>query len=72
MSEVLSMMLHGSGECAEVHWRFLGLSIPGWTLIVFVLFGLAFVARLISTIVLKTHIGKLHAEVSTSKQGTLM
>lgn len=71
MSEVLSMMLHGSGECAEVHWRFLGLSIPGWTLIMFVGFGLAFAARLIATMVLKTYLGKLHAEVSTSKQSTL-
>lgn len=31
--EVLSIVLSGSGECAEVSWRFLGLTIPGWTLI---------------------------------------
>ncbi len=29
--EVLSEVLYGSGECAEVYWRFLGLSMPGWT-----------------------------------------
>lgn len=34
--EVLSMVLKGSGECAEVSWRFLGLSIPEWTLVAFV------------------------------------
>jgi len=36
-------VLHGSGECAKVEWQFLGLSIPGWTLITFsgfILFGL--------------------------------
>ena len=29
--QVLSEVLYGSGECAEVYWRFLGLSMPGWT-----------------------------------------
>lgn len=42
LSEALSMVFRGSGECAEVLWTFLGLSIPGWTLVIFVgmtLFG---------------------------------
>lgn len=34
--EVVSKVLRGSGECAEVSWRFLGLSIPEWTLIAFI------------------------------------
>ncbi len=29
----------GSGECAKVDWAFLGLSMPSWTLICFVLLG---------------------------------
>ncbi len=37
--EALEMVLGGSGECAEVSWMFLGLSIPGWTLIVFSIFA---------------------------------
>lgn len=37
--EVLSTVLSGSGECAEVSWRFLGLTIPGWTLIAFLILG---------------------------------
>lgn len=37
LSEALSIILKGSGECAEVHWRFLGLSIPGWTFIFFIM-----------------------------------
>lgn len=37
--ETLKVMLTGDGNCAEVSWTFLGLSIPGWMLIAFV--GLA-------------------------------
>jgi disulfide bond formation protein DsbB len=33
LSEVLVKVLTGSGECAQVTWRFLGLSMPGWVLI---------------------------------------
>jgi disulfide bond formation protein DsbB len=43
LSEALQLVLRGSGECAKVEWQFLGLSIPGWTLIAFsgfILFGL--------------------------------
>lgn len=33
----LGTVFAGSGDCAEVHWHFLGLTMPGWTLIWFVL-----------------------------------
>jgi disulfide bond formation protein DsbB len=33
LRETLAMVLSGSGECANVEWRFLGLSIPAWVLI---------------------------------------
>ena len=36
LSEVFSLVLRGSGECAEAGWRFLGLTIPAWTLLWFV------------------------------------
>lgn len=39
LSEALGMIFKGSGECAEIHWQFLGLSMPGWTLIWFVGLG---------------------------------
>lgn len=32
-SEVLVKVLTGSGECAKVTWRFLGLAMPAWVLI---------------------------------------
>lgn len=38
--ETVSMVLSGSGECAEVD-RVLGLSIPWWTLAAFVVLGVA-------------------------------
>ena len=38
-TQVLEMVLRGSGECAEVQWTFLSLSIPEWTLLLFVLFA---------------------------------
>ncbi|UTW44537.1 disulfide bond formation protein B [bacterium SCSIO 12696] len=38
----LDKLLRGDGNCAEVQWTFLGLSIPGWTLVCFI--GLAALA----------------------------
>lgn len=40
LAEVINTVLSGSGECAEVDWSFLGLSIAGWALPMFVLLGL--------------------------------
>lgn len=38
----LAELLKGDGNCADVQWVFLGLSIPGWTFIAFIgLAGLA-------------------------------
>ena len=38
-SEVLVKVLTGSGECAKITWRFLGLAMPAWVLISVVLLG---------------------------------
>jgi disulfide bond formation protein DsbB len=38
--EALTVLLQGDGNCAESVWSFLGLTIPGWTLVAFIgLFG---------------------------------
>ncbi|MCK5830915.1 MAG: disulfide bond formation protein B [Methylococcales bacterium] len=37
--DTVKLMLNGTGDCAEVLWTFLGISIPGWTLVAFL--GLA-------------------------------
>ena len=33
LTQVLSKVLTGSGECAKIDWRFLGLAMPAWVLI---------------------------------------
>ena len=40
LGETLEMVFTGSGECAKVSWAFLGLSIPTWSLIWFVILGI--------------------------------
>ncbi|MFT7413663.1 MAG: disulfide bond formation protein DsbB [Methylophagaceae bacterium] len=37
LGDTINMVLRGSGECAEVLWTFIGISIPGWTLLAFIL-----------------------------------
>jgi protein dithiol:quinone oxidoreductase len=44
--QVFRNVLQGSGECAEVGWTFLRLSIPEWTLICFVLFAIMAIFQL--------------------------
>ncbi|MBN1378598.1 MAG: disulfide bond formation protein B [Gammaproteobacteria bacterium] len=34
--DALQIIFSGSGECAEVQWTLLGLTIPGWTLVAFI------------------------------------
>lgn len=43
-SRMIEKVLSGSGECANVDWNFLGLTIPGWALLWFVLLGIWIVA----------------------------
>ena len=37
LTDVVRKVLTGSGECARVDWTFLGLSMPAWSLLWFVL-----------------------------------
>jgi disulfide bond formation protein DsbB len=39
LTDVLVKVLTGSGECAKVEWRFLGLAMPAWALIAAVALG---------------------------------
>lgn len=39
--DMLRMVLSGSGECAEVQWEFLGLSIPEYSVIYFLLLSIS-------------------------------
>jgi disulfide bond formation protein DsbB len=48
--DAMKMIISGSGECAEVHWTFLSLSIAEWSL---VCFSLIVIATLLVTFVFK-------------------
>jgi disulfide bond formation protein DsbB len=37
LTETLRMVFSGAGECAEVVWSLLGISVPGWALVCFVI-----------------------------------
>lgn len=50
LREVLSIAIRGTGDCAEVLWRFLGLSIAGWTAIFFTLITVIGLAILVGAI----------------------
>ena len=39
LGQALQKILAGSGECAEASWRFLGVTIAGWSLVWFVVLG---------------------------------
>ena len=39
LTDVLVKVLTGSGECAKIEWRFLGLAMPAWVLIAAVVLG---------------------------------
>ena len=41
LKDALSMIFQGSGECAEVSWRLLGLSMPTWVIISLIALGAA-------------------------------
>ncbi len=39
LTDVLVKVLTGSGECAKIEWRFLGLAMPAWVLIAAIALG---------------------------------
>lgn len=39
LSQALPKIFAGTGSCSAVHWKFLGLSIPEWALVWFVIFA---------------------------------
>jgi disulfide bond formation protein DsbB len=44
--EVITTVFQGSGECADASWQFLGLTIPGWSLVIFVILLIVAVVQL--------------------------
>jgi disulfide bond formation protein DsbB len=46
VADVLREVFYGSGECAEVIWSFLGISMPGWTFIWYAVFTIGTITLL--------------------------
>lgn len=51
MREVLTVVLAGNGDCSMIDWSFLGLSIPAWTAVLFLL--ILFIQMIILNKILK-------------------
>ena len=47
LGQVFAEVFYGSGECAEVSWAFLGLSMPGWTFLWYTAFTVGTIIVLI-------------------------
>ncbi|PZP57875.1 MAG: disulfide bond formation protein B [Azospira oryzae] len=47
LSETLALVFRGSGECSDTQWSFLGLTLPGWSLVFYLVLAALgiFVAR---------------------------
>ncbi len=45
LSKTIELLLSGTGECAEILWTFLGLSIPAWTFVAFILLAAVNIAQ---------------------------
>lgn len=50
LTDAFQMIFSGSGECAEVSWTFLGLSIPAWTLVAFLLMFLLALTAIVQSV----------------------
>ncbi len=48
LQQVLAQVFTGSGECADIDFQLLGLSLPGWTLIGFIVLALVPLGLLLS------------------------
>jgi disulfide bond formation protein DsbB len=46
-ADVLSEVFYGSGECADIDWAFLGLSMPSWALIWYIGLAIATIVVLV-------------------------
>ncbi|GAA4345031.1 hypothetical protein GCM10023150_05070 [Kangiella taiwanensis] len=49
--EVIQTVLSGDGECAKVSWNFIGLSMPEWMLVIFIIATLVIGFRLFKSFI---------------------
>ncbi|MDO6680756.1 MULTISPECIES: disulfide bond formation protein B [unclassified Oceanobacter] len=48
MNELINIMLHGNGNCADISWMFWGMSMPEWTRLFFIVFAIISLITLIA------------------------
>lgn len=60
LNDAIQMVLRGSGECAEVLWKFMGLSIPAWTFIAFIVLALLALSQLFRRTKNDNDLGYIH------------
>jgi len=48
ISQAIDLVMRGSGECADVLWTFLGLSIPAWTFLAFVVIAIVALVQIVA------------------------
>lgn len=46
--DIITVLLRGNGNCADVSWSFIGLSMPGWLMVFFIGFAMASVFGIFS------------------------
>lgn len=56
LHEWLPSFFAATGDCGNIDWQFLGLSMPAWMEIIFALFALSFIVVLVSRLVSKKSI----------------
>ncbi|WP_221793452.1 disulfide bond formation protein B [Oceanobacter mangrovi] len=49
LDALIQIMLSGDGNCADISWMYLGISMPGWMRLIFILFALVGFAALVYT-----------------------
>lgn len=59
LNDAIKMVLSGSGECAEVLWTFMGLSIPAWTFIAFIFLAVLSLSQLFRRPISDTNLGSI-------------
>ena len=47
LSKAMDIILRGSGECADISWQFIGLSMPAWMAVIFIGFLIVSLAIMI-------------------------
>ena len=51
LHEWIPFLFEASGDCGEIAWQFMGLSMPQWMVVIFAVFSVTFIAVLVSRLI---------------------